>query len=67
MNISVEHLGSFKQDTKFPEGSRVQDVLDHFNITYSFVITMLNERPVPIDELLKEGDVLKVVTVVSGG
>ena len=67
MNISVEHLGSLKKDMEFPEGSRVQDVLDHLRIIYSFVITMLNERPVPIDEELKDGDVLKVVTVVSGG
>jgi len=67
MKVTVEHTDSFTKEIELEEGSRIQDVLDRFQIKYDFVITMLNGKPSPIDEKLMDSDVLKVITVVSGG
>ena len=67
MKVTVDIMGSFEKEIEIEDGARIKDVLDSFKITYDFVITMLNGKPVPIDEELKDGDTLKIVTVVSGG
>ncbi|HID71283.1 MAG TPA: MoaD/ThiS family protein, partial [Thermoplasmata archaeon] len=56
-----------KKELEIEEGEKVQDVLDKLNIKYDFVVTFLDEKPVPIDEPLKENCKLKVLVVVSGG
>ena len=67
MKITIEHIGSFKKDIEIKDGARIQDVLDSFKIKYDFVITMVDDKVVPINKELVDGDALKVVTVVSGG
>jgi len=66
MRIRVEYQDE-KKELEIEEGEKVQDVLDKLNIKYDFVVTFLDEKPVPIDEPLKENCKLKVLVVVSGG
>ncbi len=67
MKIRFEN-GEFKEEElELPDGSKVQNVLDRFNIIYSFVLTLVNDIPVPLDQELVDSDCLKVLTVVSGG
>jgi len=67
MKLTVDVMGSFEKEIELGDGARIKDVLDSFKVKYDFVITMLNGKAVPIDEELKNGDTLKIVTVVSGG
>ena len=49
------------------EGSLVKDLLAKINIKPDTSIVMIEERPVPIDELLTNGKELTIIQVSSGG
>ncbi|MFA5772121.1 MAG: MoaD/ThiS family protein [Thermoplasmata archaeon] len=48
-------------------GSTVLDILNKLNINPDTMIPLRNSSPLPIDERLKDGDVIELVRVVSGG
>lgn len=50
-----------------PEKTTVADVLEMLNLTNLAIITILNGRQEKKGAILKEGDVLKIFSAVSGG
>ncbi len=56
-----------KGDVEVEKGTRVQDIVESFNFHKDMVVVVKDDLPVPIDLTLKDGDVLKIISVVSGG
>lgn len=52
---------------KIKENAKVIDLLKKLNINPEIVIVLRGKLPLPIDEILKDGEKIKVVRVVSGG
>ena len=48
-------------------GSTAQDLLKEIDLKPDTVIIMNKEKPIPIDEKLKEKDQLTIIQVSSGG
>ena len=48
-------------------GSTILDALSEMEIPPDIVLTFMGGKPVPIDTLLQDGDVVKLLVVVSGG
>ncbi|MFO8109021.1 MAG: MoaD/ThiS family protein [Thermoplasmata archaeon] len=63
MKIEVKGVGN----VTVPPESRVSDVVRDLNHHLDAVIVVKDGKPVPLDEQLKNGDTLKVLSVVSGG
>ncbi len=49
------------------EGTRVTDMLKKLNLTNSPTILVINNRQVNKETILREGDVFRVFSAVSGG
>jgi len=49
------------------DGSRVEDVMRALGLYPDAWVPVMGDTPVPIDEELKDGDRLKLVSAVSGG
>ncbi len=62
---SDKDLGGDKWD--IPEETSVAGLLEMLNLTHIPVILMLNGRQGNRDTILKENDVLKIFSAVSGG
>ena len=68
LNISIKILRSNEtKQIKIKEKSKVIDVLEKFKIKPDTVITTLENKPIPIDEKLKDGQELTILQVSSGG
>ena len=66
-NISGE---SWKPiDIELPNGSSIGDILNHLAIEVDpgHLLFVLNGRTTDLDQTLKDGDVLDLMTAVSGG
>lgn len=50
-----------------PEETSVADVLEMLNLTNVAIVTIVNDRQAGKGAILKEGDVLKIFSAVSGG
>jgi len=48
-------------------GSKAEDILKKINLKPDTVIIMHNDKPMPIDEELKDGQELTILQVSSGG
>ncbi|MBS10985.1 MAG: molybdopterin converting factor subunit 1 [Gemmatimonadetes bacterium] len=67
-------VGSRKVDLDLPDGSTVQDLMDHFSAKYPpmkkldrSIMLSVNQEYVEREQLLKDGDEVAVITPVSGG
>ena len=49
------------------KGSKIQDVLTKINMKPDTLIVMNKNKPIPIDDEVKEGDELTILQVSSGG
>ena len=56
-----------KKEFNFKSGSTVQELLQQINLKPDTVIVMNKEKPVPIDEILVDGQSLTIIQVSSGG
>jgi sulfur carrier protein ThiS len=56
-------------DIDLPNGSSIRDILDHLAIEVDpeHLLLVLNGRTTDLDQILKHGDVLNLMTAVSGG
>lgn len=63
MEIFVEDNGSID----VPQKSIVSDIVQKLDYHLDAVIVVKNGTPLPLDTTLKEGDRLKILSVVSGG
>ena len=48
-------------------GISVESIMKQFDIKPDTCLTLINNKPVPIDEIIKEGQTLTLVEVTSGG
>jgi sulfur carrier protein ThiS len=55
------------QSFEVQEGASVADVVRKVGAHPDQVIVIRGEQPMPLDALVREGDVLRVVNVFSGG
>jgi len=55
------------KEIELQTGSTVNDVLKKINLKPDTVIVMSNDKPVPVDEVLIDGQDLTILQVSSGG
>ena len=55
------------EDIQLNKGSTVNDLLKKINLKPDTLIVMSNNTPVPIDDVLTDGQTLTILQVSSGG
>lgn len=55
------------QNFEVPAGASVADVVRHVGAHPDQVIVIRDEQPIPLDASVREGDVLRLINVFSGG
>ena len=55
------------KELNLKDGSTAQDILKQFDLKPDTAIIMNKNRPIPIDEEIKESDQLTIIQVSSGG
>ena len=65
--ISSFDKNLIKDKWDLPEGIKVSEILQMLNLTNSFTILAVNDHQVNKETILRDGDVLKVFSAVSGG
>ena len=68
MNITVKFSRTKeKRKLEFKKGLTIENVLKRLNLKPDTVIVMIKNRPVPIDDKIKDGEELTILHVASGG
>jgi len=69
MNIKIRMLPTRKKlkVLELQKGASVEDAIRALGLFPDAWIAVRDERPLPLDEPLEDGDELKLVSVVSGG
>lgn len=68
MKISIKlSRNNQEKELNLNKGSTVQDILKKIDIKPDTVIVMNKNRPIPIDEKIRENDQLTIIQVSSGG
>ncbi|MGD9962460.1 MAG: MoaD/ThiS family protein [Thermoplasmata archaeon] len=69
MRVTVRLLPTRKEtkDVEVPDGGSVEDVVRALGLLPDGWIAVRGDAPVPSDETLRDGDELKLISVVSGG
>ena len=59
---------SFKQKkVEVVDNSSIQDILRKLSINLDTCLTLIENKPAPIDSILKDGQTVKLIEVISGG
>ncbi len=69
IKIKFIFLGGFdlkEKEIYVNAGERYSDVLEQIGINPETVVLVKNSKPIPIDDVVKDGEV-KVLRVISGG
>ncbi len=68
MKVTVEFLPSRRETiVNLSPGSNGLDLAKHLRLAPDVHILVRNDVPIPIDEELRDDDVVRVISVVSGG
>ena len=73
MRITVKlfasyRVGRFKEAVReYPVGTTVTEVLQSLNIAELRGIALVNGKPAPLSQVLKECDTMTLVPLISGG
>ena len=69
MQVTVARVPrpNVSQSIDMPAGATISDVVKKVGAHPDQVIVIRDERPLPLDASVREGDVLRVVNVFSGG
>ena len=74
MHITVKlfaslRIGRFREESRnYPDGTTVVTIVDELDIPdCQVLITLINSQHAKPDEVLREGDVVSLLPVVSGG
>ncbi|MEM0343118.1 MAG: MoaD/ThiS family protein [Thermoplasmata archaeon] len=69
MKVTVRLLPTLKETRmlELPAQSTVQDMIQALGLYPDAWIALRNDRPVPLDDELADGDEIKLIAVVSGG
>jgi len=55
------------KELKTEEGTTINDVLKKIDLKPDTVIVMENDKPLPIDDKIKDGQEITIIQVSSGG
>jgi len=69
MKVKVKLLPTRKEERNLTleDGASVEDVIRSLELFPDAWIAVKGDTPVPLDEILHDGDEIKLVSVVSGG
>ena len=69
MNVTLHLLPTSRESkkVKLEKGATVEQAIRSLDLLPDAWIPIRGNEPVPLDETLKDGDVLKLISVVSGG
>ncbi len=68
MKVTVKFIPSREtKDIELEEGATGLTLVEHLKITPDSHILARSDKPIPIDEELKDGETLTLISVVSGG
>lgn len=63
----IVRQGKDEQSMEVPEGSSSLDVLDRLSLLPDAYIVLRGRTPVPVDEVLNDGESIRLIKVASGG
>ena len=66
IEVSITGIGETSQ-ISIISGATVEDVLRKLGLNVSAQIVLRGKTPIPIDEIVMEGDELRVIETFSGG
>jgi len=69
IKIKFKFVGGFdrkEEELEVDEGTRYSDILSKLGINPETVVLVKDNLPIPIDEVVEEGEVI-VMRVISGG
>jgi len=66
ITIKMQRTQEIKK-IKIDDNSTVEDILKKIDVKPDTVIVMYKNKPVPIDDTLKEGQEIDILEVASGG
>ena len=66
ITIKMQRTQEIKK-IKIDDNSTVEDILKKIDVKPDTVIVMHKNKPVPIDDTLKEGQEINILEVASGG
>ena len=68
LNIEVKLPRSNKKEQiKIEEDASILKILEKFNIKPDTCLTLINNKPIPVDTIIQDGQTLILVEVTSGG
>lgn len=68
IEIEVQTVGDRQLEVgELPLGTRIEDLLEELDKNHETVVVKRNEKIVPEDEALDDGDKITIIPVVSGG
>jgi sulfur carrier protein ThiS len=66
VTVNISRTGKTKT-VDLEKGSTIQDVLTKINMKPDTLIVMSKNKPIPIDDEIKDGEELTILQVSSGG
>jgi len=68
LNIEVQLPRSNKKERiKIEEHTSILKILEKFNIKPDTCLTLINNKPIPVDTIIQDGQTLILIEVTSGG
>lgn len=67
MQIKVKVMGEKEKMLKVKPNSTVLKIIKKLKMNPEIVVVKKNDRIVPLEETLKEGDKVEIIRVISGG
>ncbi len=68
MKITVQFIPSKEtKEVELEEGATGMSLVESLDLTPDSIILARFQRPIPIDEPLTDGEILTLISVVSGG
>ncbi len=68
MHVTAQMIpGRVEREVELPEGATGYDLMKSLGLAPDVHIIARSEVPIPVDEILRDGERLRVIAVVSGG
>jgi len=67
MKLKIKYRGKYKEIEIEKEKVRAEDILKLFGLSSEYAFIVKNGEVVSEDELINEGDDIKVINAISGG
>ncbi len=68
MKVTVEFIPSKEtKEVELEEGATGMSLVEHLDLTPDSLILARSSKPIPIDEELRDGENVTLISVVSGG